>query len=85
MNDHELIMELLKKQIMDLTYYEKMRQWSPANWTDLIHETCISIKTICDAMNLIGPSKFWIHEKGIQGWDGVWVDVRKRFGLFEGQ
>jgi hypothetical protein len=34
-------------------------------------------------MNIIGSQHFWIAPKGIQGFQGTWIDVRTRFGLFE--
>lgn len=82
MNEHELIREWLKKLISDLTYYEFISGWSPENNSVKIHDLNVAIKATCDSMNLIGKNKFWFDERGVKSWDGKWVDVYQRYGLF---
>lgn len=73
----------LKRLIHDLTYYEYIAPWSKKNYSKIIANKIIEIKSVCTTMNIIGSQHFWIAPKGIQGFQGTWIDVRTRFGLFE--
>lgn len=84
MNEYDLILAFFKKQILDLTYFENVQQWSKVDYTETIHDLNVSIQNTCKIMTIIGSSKFWISDKGIKGWDGNFVDVFKRFNLFKG-
>lgn len=82
MTKNELLMMFLQKHIYDMTFYEAIQPWSDIDYSKEIHNLNITINTTCRNMDLIGKEHFWVHEKGIQGYGGRWVDVKKRYNLF---